>query len=1099
MDTVSMLNKMSFYCQPILPLVYDESMSYYETLCKVVGQLNTTGDTVNKLNEGLTGEIADRQAADVALDERLKVVEEADKRIHFLVFVGANPNSAMPTRTELWNWVRNGDIICALYSANDTERGDVYAASCTYNAGNWETENSSDFHFLIPLETTYDSTGKLAVKQKIVKLTIPSYTKHVLTVPWGEEIIEINTPHTSAEGIVNFSATVDNNNTVHANLSPAEFTNLYRAVSKGSGLIVGINAQLTTNDSQLFLSTTADIIGGETASDDEARIVFDAETSTGERGLDLPYLNRFIYILSGSGTSETWTLTEFQTRDFAFDRDEGFQFTRAANNVITPSFGSTPKEVAEYFGTVKGGVPYQNLPVHLIDNVDNAEYWNGVFDRKSDGRISYTFTTSYYRESKMLVRIIELSATPKSGSAFVGDEKWVYAEKEFELPFVIDTAMSDTSTNPVQNKVVKAALDGKFDKTGGKIEGNAEITGFLNVGMSAEFSSSIQAQSEITSDLLLMAPIVALRDPATEKSISLGVSGENAAKVTSPVSGGGVQYARLKVASPTEDNDAATKKYVDDHSAGGATDAQVEAAVSTWLTDHPEATTTVQDGAITKEKIHDNAVGAHELDIDFSNNISTLPDNPNVIKVATGWESTLSSLRQSQTYPNGVLWAFHCEAGKCYRLQQPYMYNSTRASLFTQANPDNVSNINDRGRGSFICDQMISPKAGGFNTQDGYIAGAWYFGLPQGLDPVYATIFNNVSTSYDRAEFRCEKDFWMYWLSASDVSADVPYIGGSDSAIREIPEPPQAVLENGGWFTTTASNSSTYIAPYSKSFSGFAKEKTGGETSEDSVHGIRRYVLSKDISGAVARSSRDPADYRINAVVIGDSITYAASNAGLQNAWRKYISTRLNIGEIDLAVSGTGIIKGAPYDFKGNAKGSEAYSEDMSGYPGIVHWANSYLGKESTFQFPGTNTYERNLLMQRVSIAIVALGTNDWSANSTLGSVDTIGDETTFYGAVQKTYTFLHDEVGIPCVLFVAPFKRNGWSQPNQATTPYTIYDMCHALSEIACINTDMYVLDCLDRWYLNYDDETIRSRSFIDGAHIKPYAHHLFTIDLAK
>ena len=459
MDTVSMLNNMRFYCQPILPLVYDESMSYYETLCKVVGQLNTTGDAVNKLNEGLTGEIADRQTADAALDVRLKEIEETDKRIHFLVFVGANPNSAMPTRTELWNWVRNGDIICALYSANVTGRGDVYAASCTYNAGNWETENSSDFHFLIPLETTYDSTGKLAVKQKIVKLTIPSYTNHVLTVPWGEEIIEINTPHTSAEGIVNFSATVDNNNTVHANLSPAEFTSLYRAVSKGPGLIVGINAQLTTNDSQLLLSTSADIIGGETAADDEVRIVFDAETYIGERGLDLPYLTRLIYILTGSGTDETWTLTEFQARDFAFDRDDGFQFTRTANNVITPSFGSTPKEVAEYFGTVKGGVPYQNLPVHLIDNVDNAEYWNGVFDRKSDGRISYTFTTSYYRESKMLVRIIELSATPKSGSAFVGDEKWVYAAKEFELPLAIDTAMSDTSTNPVQNKVIKKYVD----------------------------------------------------------------------------------------------------------------------------------------------------------------------------------------------------------------------------------------------------------------------------------------------------------------------------------------------------------------------------------------------------------------------------------------------------------------------------------------------------------------------------------------------------------------------------------------------------------------------------------------------------------------
>lgn len=429
MDTVSMLDKMRFYCQPILPLVYDESMSYYETLCKVVGQLNTTGETVNKLNEGLTGEIADRQAADAELDERLKVIEDTNKKIHFLVFDGANPNGGFPTRHELYQWVEAGDAIFTLLRTYEEGRGQIYAASCSYNAGNWGSEASNDFSIIVPLETTYDSTGKLAVKQKIVKLTIPRIPQTNLNAPWGLQIIEINTPSTSAEGIVNFSATVDNENTVHANLSPAEFTYLYRAVSKGSGLIVGVNAQLTTNDSQLLLSTTADIIGGETASDDEVRIVFDAETYAGERWLDLPYLNRLIYVLSGSGTSETWTLTEFEAYDFAFDRYEGFEFTRAANNAITPAFGSTPKDVAEYFVTVKGGTPYQNLPVRLIDTVDGAEYWNGVFDIKDGNHMTFTFVTSNYATAsdKMLVRVIELSAN-------VNDKTWEYAEKEFELP-----------------------------------------------------------------------------------------------------------------------------------------------------------------------------------------------------------------------------------------------------------------------------------------------------------------------------------------------------------------------------------------------------------------------------------------------------------------------------------------------------------------------------------------------------------------------------------------------------------------------------------------------------------------------------------------
>ena len=111
--------------------------------------------------------------------------------------------------------------------------------------------------------------------------------------------------------------------------------------------------------------------------------------------------------------------------------------------------------------------------------------------------------------------------------------------------------------------LIKAETAKKYDKTGGKIDGSAEITGGLKVGMSSEFSSSINAGSEISSDMLLMAPIVALHDPATEEGISFSVSGVNAAKVTSPVSGGGTQYARLAVGTPTGDNDAATKAYVD--------------------------------------------------------------------------------------------------------------------------------------------------------------------------------------------------------------------------------------------------------------------------------------------------------------------------------------------------------------------------------------------------------------------------------------------------------------------------------------------------------------------------------------------------------
>lgn len=486
MDTVSMLNTMRFYCQPILPLVYDEALSYYETLCKVVGQLNITGETVNKLNEGLANEITDRQAADTALDERLKKIEEHDKRIHFLVFDGANPNVAMPTRTELWNWVRKGDIICALYSANDAERGDVYAASCNYNAGDWASEISSDFHFLIPLETTYDSTGKLAVKQKIVKLTIPSYTKKDLNVPWGEEIIEINTPHTSAEGMVNFTATVVGE-TVTASITPAEFIGLFDAASATAKLCVGVNARLNYN--ALELASSVATVYDNSSAKREVRITFVQDPHAGRRDYVPSEIFDLVNIVGDKDTN-TWKVETFGTELFDFQRYEGFRFTRKAGDIIEAAEDCDPESVAQYYNDLHGK-EYQNLPVHLIDEVDNADYWNGTFDSYADGHITFTFTTANYATigEKMVVRVIELSAT-RTGAAWVGDEEWGYAAKEFDIPYrptsyLLDVWQANDTPTIANGRVsyeANSSLD--FDNILELVDGAQDIIATLHKGMS---------------------------------------------------------------------------------------------------------------------------------------------------------------------------------------------------------------------------------------------------------------------------------------------------------------------------------------------------------------------------------------------------------------------------------------------------------------------------------------------------------------------------------------------------------------------------------------------------------------------------------------
>ena len=55
-----MVNKLKYWCYKVLPLVYDDSLSYYEVLCKVVKKLNDlidqyglTGETINEIQTAI--------------------------------------------------------------------------------------------------------------------------------------------------------------------------------------------------------------------------------------------------------------------------------------------------------------------------------------------------------------------------------------------------------------------------------------------------------------------------------------------------------------------------------------------------------------------------------------------------------------------------------------------------------------------------------------------------------------------------------------------------------------------------------------------------------------------------------------------------------------------------------------------------------------------------------------------------------------------------------------------------------------------------------------------------------------------------------------
>lgn len=582
MDTVSMLNKMSFYCQPILPLVYDESMSYYETLCKVVGQLNTTGDTVNKLNEGLTSEIADRQKGDVLLDERLRVLEKTNKKIHFLTFAGTPPHNAkpigtMPARSELWQWVNNNELIITLLHTTDGERNLGYAASCTYNAGNWASETSDDFNILVPIHTSYDADKDHAISQKVAKITIPPSSTSSLDGDWGLQFIEINTPSTSADGVVNFAANIFQDGHMECNLTPFEFMNLYAPTWANRNLCVAVNAKLfydgyTRTSSIATLNSSNHII----------RIAFERDYGTVIKN-GVKQLNKTTDYIIGDVSYNTWTHESIDSKVFDFSRYEGFQFTRGAGNVITANDESTPNAVYAQYHSDTSGKLYQNLPVCLIDTVDNAEYWNGVFGIKDDKHMKFTFVTSNYTTApgKMLVRVIELSAD-------VNTTTWQYAEKEFTLP--LTGGGSDFIIAGTLTETTGLTLDKTFDQIQEAIRGGK----LPIIRLEAEGPTITLPMVSNTSRFIMFSGSYSADGQIMSTSVMLTNSGADYYSVTTPATNSNGTMKQISMdANPTMDMQIATKKYVDDHAGGGSS-----VTVDTVMSD--TSTNAVQNKVIKK-------------------------------------------------------------------------------------------------------------------------------------------------------------------------------------------------------------------------------------------------------------------------------------------------------------------------------------------------------------------------------------------------------------------------------------------------------------------------------------------------------------------
>ena len=138
--------------------------------------------------------------------------------------------------------------------------------------------------------------------------------------------------------------------------------------------------------------------------------------------------------------------------------------------------------------------------------------------------------------------------TTTNGLMSVADKKKLDGIATGATKITVDTALSDTSTNPVQNKIVNDALKGKFSTSGGGISGDVTMFKRLDVKGVLDAHETIMAEKDVQ----------CLYD--NNSRIRLACDSSGAAKITTD---GLYSYARLKIASPTDNDDATTKNYVD--------------------------------------------------------------------------------------------------------------------------------------------------------------------------------------------------------------------------------------------------------------------------------------------------------------------------------------------------------------------------------------------------------------------------------------------------------------------------------------------------------------------------------------------------------
>ena len=314
------IDGLRFWCNKILPLVYDDSLSYYETLCKIAEKLN---EVINDINE------IPQYIRDLVSDEKLKEIMQTLLNNLQEQIASANEGTSK-TATE----VRTvGELVWL--------NGELYKITHNMIAGDQYVENSN-----------------------CVKITIEEQIKTIYNA--NEETLKINGIFDGDNGDNYFSKLIFNENEIKVKDSNAQLlcsnlrndlnAEIYNRTNDVTNLRNDLNTEISTRENNV--TNLEEKIQNET----KARIENDNLIRNQIEELKKPYKSAYIEEYGG------------KSNDATFDNKTAYE--RAINDGVTElklqSGDYYFSEIKLYNGvSIKGCGQYKTFIIPLKESTTN--------------------------------------------------------------------------------------------------------------------------------------------------------------------------------------------------------------------------------------------------------------------------------------------------------------------------------------------------------------------------------------------------------------------------------------------------------------------------------------------------------------------------------------------------------------------------------------------------------------------------------------------------------------------------------------------------------------------------------------------------------